>query len=98
MTCNETTECALRHKRQDDTEKMIAQMYEIICGGIHPENSLSTKVDEMYTENRAIKNFIKGCLISLVALIFWCGYQFAILQGCVDKIEKIEVQLESIRG
>lgn len=98
MDCDNTTntECLLRHKRQDDTEKMITQMYEIICGGLHPENSLSTKVDEMYKENRAVKNFVKGCLISLVMLIFWCGYQFAVLQHCVERIEKIEVQIESI--
>ena len=64
-----------------------------VCGGIHPENSLSTKVDEMYRENQGMKNFIKGCVIALITLIFWCGYQFATLQNCVQRIEKLEVKI-----
>lgn len=95
MNCNETDnqECLIRHKRLDDTEKMITQMYEVVCGGIHPENSLSTKVDEMYRENQGMKNFIKGCVVALITLIFWCGYQFATLQNCVQRIEKMEVKI-----
>lgn len=97
MECNSSNEeCILRHKRQDETEKKIDQMYEIICGGIHPENSLSTKVDEMWKENQSVKNFIKGCIVSLVVLIFWCGYQFAILQNCVAKLSVLEAKIESI--
>lgn len=97
MECTNTNEdCILRHKRQDETEKKIDQMYEIICGGIHPENSLSTKVDEMWKENQSVKSFIKGCIISLVVLIFWCGYQFAILQNCVSKLNTLEAKIESV--
>ena len=91
-----TDECILRHKRQDEVEEKINQIHEIICGGLHPEQSLSTKVNEMWKENQSVKNFIKGCIVSLVVLIFWCGYQFAILQGCISKLEKLEVKLESI--
>lgn len=97
MECNNTSEeCILRHKRQDETEKKIDEMYEIICGGIHPEDSLSTKVNEMWKENQSVKNFIKGCVVSLVVLIFWCGYQFAILQNCVAKLSVLEAKIESI--
>ena len=46
--------------------------------------------------NQSVKNFIKGCIVSLIILIFWCGYQFATLQGCVNKLEKLEVKLESL--
>ena len=89
-------ECVIRHKRQDEIEKKIDQMYEIICGGIHPEKSLSTKVDEMWKENQSVKSFIKGCIVSLVVLIFWCGYQFAVLQNCVNKLNTLEVKFERI--
>lgn len=89
-------ECILRHKRQDETEKKIDQMYDIICGGLHPEKSLSTKVDEMWKENQSVKSFIKGCIVSLVVLIFWCGYQFAVLQNCVTKLTKLEAKIESV--
>ena len=97
MDCKGNTEdCFLRHKRQDDTEKKINEMYDIICGGIHPENSLSTKVNEMLNENKSVKNFIKSCIVSLVILIFWCGYQYAVLHNCEQKIDKLETRIESI--
>ena len=91
-----TEECILRHKRQDEVEDKINQIHEIICGGLHPEQSLSTKVNEMWKENQSVKNFIKGCIVSLIVLIFWCGYQFATLQSCVNKLEKLEVKFESL--
>lgn len=91
-------ECILRHKRQDETEKKIDQIYEIICGGLHPEKSLSTKVNAMYEANKSFKNFIKGCIVSIIVLIFWGGYQFAVLQQCVTKIDKLEARVESIIG
>lgn len=88
-------ECALRHQRQDEVEEKINQIHEIICGGLHPEQSLSTKVNEMWKENQSVKNFVKGCIVSLIVLIFWCGYQFATLQHCVNKLEQLEVKFES---
>lgn len=95
MTCDDK-DCLLRHERQDKLEKQIAEIYEVICGGVHPENSLSTKVNEMWRENQGIKNFIKGTLVSFLILIFWCGYQFALLNGCIKKIEQLEARFESI--
>ena len=88
-------ECILRHKRQDETDAKINQIYDIICGGLHPEQSLSTKVNEMYEANNSFKSFIKGCILSLVVLVFWCGYQFAVLQHCVTKLEKLEARIEN---
>lgn len=89
-------ECILRHQRQDEVEEKINQIHEIICGGLHPEQSLSTKVNEMWKENQSVKNFVKGCIVSLIVLIFWCGYQFATLQHCVNKLEQLEVKFESL--
>lgn len=96
MDSNISKDCILRHKRQEETEEKINQMYDIICGGLHPEHSLSTKVDEMWKENQSAKGFIRGCIISLIILIFWCGYQFAILQNCVSELTNLEARIESI--
>lgn len=94
MSCQDELDCKLRHKRQDETETKITEIYEVICGGLHPENSLSTKVNNMYKEHKETKNFIKGCIVSLIVLIFWCGYQYATLTHCVDKINKLEKKIE----
>lgn len=98
MTCEETlnSDCILRHKKQDECNSKIDQMFEIICGGLEPENSMKTKVDTLYKERAEIKKIFIANLTMLIAIVFWCGYQYAVLDSHTAKIAELEKKMDSI--
>jgi hypothetical protein len=102
MSCGDTLnqECILRHKQQDEFNEKVDQMYEVICGGMEPENSMKVKVDTLYSERRERRSLNSKLFftfaITLVTVIFWCGYNFAVIKNHEDRLDTIEAKLSNV--
>jgi len=96
--CDEVTNqaCALRHKAQDESKEQIKEIYEIICGGTCPENSMKTKVDTLFKERNETRGWLVANLFTVLIIFFWCGYQYSVLQGHTEAINKIENRLDAM--
>lgn len=97
---NHSHECIARHEALDVVKDKVGQIFDVICGGLEPENSMKTKVDVLFSERHERRAFnqkiILTFVISAVMLIFWCGQESASIKNHSERLDKIEQRLDAI--